>query len=740
MQKGFPIFLAHVTTKEVEDKSGKKRIEDVPIVRDFPEVFPEDLLGLLPTRQVEFQIYLVPGAALVALAPYRLAPSEMKELSEQLKELSPILALPEGREDFIAYCDALKKGLGAVLMQREKVISYASRQLKIHEKNYTTHDLELRAVLLSDYDCDIRYHPGNAMGSVADALSWKEREPLSRVRERTRTTTEAQKPENIKNEDVGGMLVENAKNPGAIRTEKLEPRADGTLCLNWRIVMSADSAVTYTSVHSEARSWSIPSEDPYEEAARQLLEQAPRSPEYVPDPIELEDHVPVYILEPEHPEDLVPAEDEAPISPLPPFFFSIILLTTPRPSCEVGESSVAAAARQSGPTMAHRVDYSLKDHAAVRAEIKVLRRERLAYEQESMETRQALARFEAYCRELVATSNIMRTKALGQETRCGTLEDTVAFIDLVNAEAKLVRNGYTAMVQDQGQHKLLANALTLIVLVHLGAITARGLAIWPRIVEADLQITTTAITTTIIRREIVAMSAELKLENAGETQKTSLMLPNLNHAIYLDHDYDVELAEENNCFDAIIGMDWLAKYQAVIVCAEKIVRIPWRNKTLIIHGDGIQFLGHVIDSEGIHVDLAKINSIKDWTSSKSPTKIRQFLGLAGYYRRFIESAPILVLPKGSEDFIAYCDALKKGLGDVLMQREKRHYLYGTKYTMFTDHKSLQHILDQKELNMRQRRWLELFSDYYCDIRYHPRKANVVADALSRNEREPSLRV
>ncbi|GJW13302.1 putative reverse transcriptase domain-containing protein [Tanacetum coccineum] len=154
---------------------------------------------------------------------------------------SPILALPEGREDFIAYCDALKKGLGAVLMQREKVISYASRQLKIHEKNYTTHDLELRAVVFAlriwrhyiDYDCDIRYHPGNA-NVVADALSRKEREPLLRVRERTRTTTEARKPENIKNEDVGGMLVENAKNPEAIRTEKLESRADGTLCLNGR--------------------------------------------------------------------------------------------------------------------------------------------------------------------------------------------------------------------------------------------------------------------------------------------------------------------------------------------------------------------------------------------------------------------------------------------------------------------------------------------------------------------------
>ncbi|GJZ52870.1 hypothetical protein Tco_0607755 [Tanacetum coccineum] len=279
--------------------------------------------------------------------------------------------------------------------------------------------------------------------------------------------------------------------------------------------MSADSAVTYTSVHSEARSWSIPSEDPYEEAARQLLEQAPRSPEYVPDPMKLEDHVPVYIPEPEHPEDLVPAEDEAPIEayitevasvppPPPSFLPSLIrpprtraamaqmrvaapstyhpllssrtppllptplpipstsrradiseadtpprkrlLLTAPRPGCKVGESSVAAAARQPGPTMAHRIDCSSvytvetrvrdterrmmaalevvnlrvsyqvdvrsreslefysrhhdaqKDRAAVRAEIEVLRRERLAYEQESMETRQALARSKAYSR------------------------------------------------------------------------------------------------------------------------------------------------------------------------------------------------------------------------------------------------------------------------------------------------------------------------------------------------------
>ncbi|GJT40812.1 putative reverse transcriptase domain-containing protein [Tanacetum coccineum] len=78
MLKGCPIFLAHVTTKEIEDKSEKKRLEDVPIVRNFPEVFPKDLSGLPSTRQMEFQIDLIPGVALVARAPYRLAPSEMK--------------------------------------------------------------------------------------------------------------------------------------------------------------------------------------------------------------------------------------------------------------------------------------------------------------------------------------------------------------------------------------------------------------------------------------------------------------------------------------------------------------------------------------------------------------------------------------------------------------------------------------------------------------------------------------
>ncbi|GJR42350.1 hypothetical protein Tco_1310453 [Tanacetum coccineum] len=86
--KGCHVFLAHITIKEAEDNSKEKRLEDVPIVRDFLEVFPEDSPGFPPARQVKLRIDLIPGDAPIARAPYQLAPSEMKELSNQLKEIS----------------------------------------------------------------------------------------------------------------------------------------------------------------------------------------------------------------------------------------------------------------------------------------------------------------------------------------------------------------------------------------------------------------------------------------------------------------------------------------------------------------------------------------------------------------------------------------------------------------------------------------------------------------------------
>ncbi|GJZ05430.1 putative reverse transcriptase domain-containing protein [Tanacetum coccineum] len=295
IKQGCHLFLAHVTEK----KPKEKRLEDVPVIRNCPEVFPDDLPGLPPSRQVEFRIDLVPGAAPVARAPYRLAPFEMRELSVQLQGLlekgficpssSPIddlfdqlqgsgvyskidlrlgyhqlcikeddipltafrtryghfdfqvmlfgltnapvdeeehgkhlkiilellkkerfvyvdptkieaiknwaapmtptevrqflglasyyrsaliLALPEGTEDFMVYCDTSLKGYGSVLMQREKVIAYASRQLKVHKENYTTYDLELGAIVFALRKANV----------VADALSWKEKNRPLRIR------------------------------------------------------------------------------------------------------------------------------------------------------------------------------------------------------------------------------------------------------------------------------------------------------------------------------------------------------------------------------------------------------------------------------------------------------------------------------------------------------------------------------------------------------------------------------
>ncbi|GJS67423.1 putative reverse transcriptase domain-containing protein [Tanacetum coccineum] len=222
---------------------------------------------------------------------------------------------------------------------------------------------------------------------------------------------------------------------------------------------------------------------------------------------------------------------------------------------------------------------------------------------------------------------------------------------------------------------------------------------------------------------------------------------------------------ELGSFDIIIGMDWLAKYHALIVCDEKVVRIPYGDEVLIIRGDDYdgEFAGFYQTilrriSSKIARPMTKLTqkSMKfDW--GEKAEAVFQLL------KQKLCSAPILALPEGSENFVVYCDASHKGLGTVLMQKEKviayasrqlkvheknytthdlelgavvfalkmwRHYMYGTKCIVFTDHKSLQHILDQKELNMRQRRWLELLSDYDCEIRYHLGKANVVADALT----------
>ncbi|GJV54067.1 putative reverse transcriptase domain-containing protein [Tanacetum coccineum] len=481
IEKGCQVYLAQVTTKKAEDKSEERRLEDVPIVREFPEVFPEDLPGLPPARQVEFQIDLVPGAAPVARAPYRLAPAEMQELSTQLQELSDRGFIRPSSSPWGAPVLFVKKKDGSFRM----CIDY--REL--------------------------------------NKLTVKNRYPLLRI------------------DDLFDQLQ------GSRVYSKIDLRS------GYHQLRVREEDISKTAFRTR-----------YGHYEFQVM----------------------------------------------PF----------------------------GLTNAPAVFMDLMNRVC----------------------KPYLDRF------------------------------VIVFIDDILIYSK-------SRKEHEGHLKLILNLLK--------------------------------------KEELYAKFSKCEF--------------------------------------------WLSK---------------------------VQFLGHVIDSEGIHVDPAKIEAIKDWASPKTPTEIRQFLGLAGYYRRFIKgfskiarpmtkltqksvkfewgekaeaafqllkqklcSAPILALPEGSENFMVYCDASHKGLGAVLMQREKviayasrqlkvheknytthdlelgavvfalkmwRHYLYGTKCVVFTDHKSLQHILDQKELNMRQRRWLELLSDYDCEIRYHPGKANVVADALSRKERSKPL--
>nr|AAU89172.1 retrotransposon protein, putative, Ty3-gypsy sub-class [Oryza sativa Japonica Group] len=224
----------------------------------------------------------------------------------------------------------------------------------------------------------------------------------------------------------------------------------------------------------------------------------------------------------------------------------------------------------------------------------------------------------------------------------------------------------------------------------------------------------------------------------------------------------------------------------------------------------VKFLGHVISTKGVAVDPETVTAVTDWKQPKIVTQVRSFLGLAGYYRRFIEnfskiarpmtqllkkeekfvwspqcekafqtlheklvSSPVLILPDTRKDYLVYCDASRQGLGCVLMQEGHvvayasrqlrphegnypthdlelaavvhalkiwRHYLIGNRCEIYTDHKSLKYIFTQSDLNLRQRRWLELIKDYDVGIRYHPGKANVVADALSRKSRCNTLGV
>nr|GEX85866.1 putative reverse transcriptase domain, ribonuclease H-like domain protein [Tanacetum cinerariifolium] len=453
-----------------------------------------------------------------------------------------------GSENFVVYCDASRKRLGAVLMQGEKVIAYASCQLKIHEKNYTTHDLDLGAKelnmrqrrwleSLSDYDCEIRYHPGKA-NVVADALSRKEWNKPLRV---IRIPLESGEILHVQGECTLSIAKALRKREGLPLQQQVE----------FRIELVPGATPVAKSLYRLA-----PSE--MQELSRQLQE----------------------------------LQDKGFI----------------RPSHSSWGEPVLFVKKKDG-ALRMCIDYRELNKLTIK-------------------NRYPLPRIDDLFNQLKGTRYFSK-------------------IDL--------RSGY---------HQF-------------------------RVHKDDIP--KTAFRTRYGYFEFTIMP--FGLTNA--------------HTVFMDL------------------MNQVCK--------------PYLDKFVIVF----------------------IKDMLVYSKSKEEHEEEAFQTL----KDNLCNAPILSLPDEVEDFVVYCDTSNHGLGCVLMQRGKviayasrelkiyeknytthdlelgavvfalitwRHYLYGTK--SYTDHKSLQHIFNQKELNMRQRRWIELFSDYECEIRYHPGKANVVADALSRKER------
>nr|GFA10056.1 reverse transcriptase domain-containing protein [Tanacetum cinerariifolium] len=351
LTKGCHVFLANITATKDEDMSKGKRLEDLPFVQEFPEVFPEDLPGIPPTRQVEFRIDLIPGAAPVARAPYRLAPSKMKELAKELQELTkkgfirPSSSPWGAPVMFVKKKDCKKEHKGhlrqifSLLKKEELYAKFSKCEFWISRVQFLDHMIDCRGIhvdpakieSIKDWASpktpteihqflglagyyrrfiegfskiaksmtkltqkDVKFDwgdkqeaafqqikqklcsapilalPEGSKDFVGSSVCSKDLEALSVRNQGVRALvmtigldlpkqilkaqTKARKPENIKNEDVGGMLIKNAKNPEEIRMEKLEPSTDGTLCLNNRSWLPCYSDLRIVIMHESHKS------------------------------------------------------------------------------------------------------------------------------------------------------------------------------------------------------------------------------------------------------------------------------------------------------------------------------------------------------------------------------------------------------------------------------------------------------------------------------------------------------
>nr|GEW29336.1 putative reverse transcriptase domain-containing protein [Tanacetum cinerariifolium] len=723
MEKGWQLFLAQVTVKENKGKSKEKRLEDLPIVWNFPEVFPEDLPGLPPMRQVEFQIDLVPGAAPVVRALYRLAPLEMQELSTQLQELSdkgfirpsssPWGALVVVRDEDIPKT-AFRTRYGHYEFQgfAAALAVLKPERLKV-DKARNQKELNMRQrrwlELLSDYDCKIRYHPGKG-NVVADALSRKVRPKPLRVRALVLTIglnlpvqilkaqIEARNKENYGAEDLCKMI------------KKLESRTDGTLCLRNRSWVPCLGDLRTLIMHESHKSkYSIhPGSDKMYQDLKKLywwpnmkadittyvdkcMTCAKVKAEYMKPSVLLVQHkIPQWKWEnitmdfvtklPKTAtgQDMIwvivdrltksahfqPAKENDSIEKLTRQYLKQVVSKHGVPVSIIFDQD---AYHPETDGQSERTIQTLED--MLRACVMDFRNGwdrhlpliKFSYNN-SYHTSIKAASFEALygrkCRLPVCWAELGDSKPL--EFQVG---DMVML--KVSPWKGVIRFGKRGKMNPCYIRPFKILAKVRIVAYRLGlpeqlsrvhstfyvsnlktCLSDEPLAIPLDEIHVNDKLN-------FIEEPVDIMDREVKRLKQSRIPivKVACRIPQLD---YFFVDYRITICLSLKTFEPIRVAEVL-NFEVLIVGYEHMVMnwwFSWNQKEELYAKFSkcefwipkVQFLGHMIDSQGIHVDPAKIESIKDWASPKSPTEIRQFIGLIGYYRRFIEGFSKIAKP------------------------------------------------------------------------------------------------
>nr|GEX27403.1 putative reverse transcriptase domain-containing protein [Tanacetum cinerariifolium] len=634
MAKGCQIFLAHIFAKKEEDKSEGKQLKDVPVVQDYPEVFPKDLPSLPPAPPVEFQIDLIPGAAPVARAPYRLAPSEMKEESEQLQELS--------EKGFIRPSSSpwgppvMTFGLTnapEVFMNRvckpylDKFVIVFIDDILIYSKNEEEHREHLEAILEL-------LKKEKLYAKVSKCEFWIPKvQFLGHVISNLGIHVDPAKIESIKDWAFPKTPTKICQFLGLAGYYR--GFIEGFLKIAKSMTKLTQKGIKFDWGEKE-------------ENAFQLIKQKLCS-------------TPILAL-PEGSKDFVVYCDVSHKG------FGAVLMQR--------EKVIAYASRQLKIFLAHIFAKKEEDKSEGKQLEDVL---------------------------VVQDYPEVFPKDLPSLPPAPPVEFQ---IDLIPGAAPVARAPYRLAPSEMKEESEQLQELSEKGFIRPSSspwgapvfvyskIDLRSGYHQLRVREQD--VLKTAFRTRYGHYEFQVMT--FGLTNAPKVFMNRVCKPYLDKFVIVFIDdiliYSKNEEEHREHLEAILELLKKEKLYAKFSKCE--FWIP-----------NVQFLGHVIDNLGIHVDPAKIESIKDWAFPKTPTKIRQFLGLAGYYRRFIEgflkiaksmtkltqkgikfdwgekeenafqlikqklcSAPILALPEGSKDFVVYCDASHKGLGAALMQREK----------------------------------------------------------------------